>query len=189
MSIASTALAGPPSAPDYGVVDPVGITNLPPQWMSDVDKIIPAPSTPFGQIHIVTDPLMVNWPTDNTTQGWTTFWCQSTVGFQYNIGATGLEARSRYNVHAVGGSVEYSLVEVPGAIPLEPGVWVLPWTAAPVDLDLGQFVSDAGGSGGVKGAVRLTAGRAYEVITVISASGGTPVLSTPADDANGFMVY
>ncbi len=182
--VPTAVLAGAPTNPNYGVVDPVGITNLPPDWMSDVDKIIPAPKAPGGQIHIVDDPL--NSVVTDETLGWVTFWCQSTVGFQYNTGVNALEPLSNYNVRAVGAVFEMVPPGTPGAIDTGEGFWILP--TGGVDWDLGAFKTDASGLGGVKGVVPLSPG-VYLVTTVVTDSSGAPVLTTPQDDADEFIVY
>jgi hypothetical protein len=177
-------VAGPSSPPDYGRYNPANLPGQPPEeW--GVEKVIPSPSTPGGAVRIITDPLVGPPPAD----GWVTFRCQSRLGFQYNIGATGLNPVSRYSVRAEGVRFEFVLEPTGGAIEIEPGLWILPWTLAPVELDLGTFRTDANGSGGVRGVSRLPAGYAYDVGTVISNADGDPVLWSPIDDTNGFIVY
>ncbi len=178
-----TVLAGPPSPPDYGRYNPADLPGQPPEeW--GVEKVIPSPSTPGGAVRIITDPLE-----GPTAEGWVTFWCQSRLGFQYNIGATGLDPVSTYSVNAYGVQIEIVPPGTAGAVEIEPGLWILPSTAVPIELDLGTFRADGNGSGGVKGVSRLSAGYVYDVLTVISDANDTPVLWSPDDDTNGFVVY
>jgi hypothetical protein len=185
MGLSSVAVvAGPPSPPDYGKYNPADLPSQPPEeW--GVEKVIPSPSAPGGAVRIITDPLVGLPPAD----GWVTFRCQSRLGFQYNIGGTGLNPVSRYSVRAEGVRFEFVLEPTGGAIEIEPGLWILPWTLTPIELNLGTFRTDANGSGGVRGVSRLPAGYAYDVGTVISNANGDPVLWSPIDDTNGFIVY
>ena len=108
---ASLALAGSPSPPNYGNWNPLGedLGPLPPglTWEDiGVEKVRP-PYLDGDSTHIVTDALApVADPT--TPAGWVTFWCLSTVGFNYNIGATNLDPLSRYSVRASGIQAEFS---------------------------------------------------------------------------------
>jgi hypothetical protein len=177
-------VAGPSSPPDYGKYNPADLSNQPPEeW--GVEKVIPSPSTPGGAIRIITDPLEGLPPAD----GWVTFRCQSRLGFQYNIGATGLDPVSTYSVKAYGVQILIVTEDTPGAVELEPGLWVDFSTLTPIELDLGTFRTDANGSGGIKGVAKQRAGYVYDVGTVISDTNGTPVLWSPIDDTNGFIVY
>jgi len=177
-------LAGPLSPPDYGTYNPTALPDQPPEeW--GVEKVIFSPSTPGGAVRIITDPLVGLPPAD----GWVTFWCQSRLGFQYNIGATGLDPVSTYSVKAYGVQIQIVPPGTAGAVEIEPGLWILPSTSTPVELDLGTFRTDAKGSGGVKGVAQLPAGYVYDVGTVISDADGTPVLWSPSDDTNSFVVY
>jgi hypothetical protein len=189
---ATAVLAGPPSPPNYGTYNPTQQPGQPPEeW--GVEKVIPIPSAPGGTVRIITD-LLAGIDSDAT--GWVTFWCQSHLGFQYNIGAIGLDALSRYSVEATGGQVMIVPEGTPGAVELEEGLWIDPSTALAVDLDLGSFKTDANGLGGVNGVSRLPSGWVYEVAVVVSDSDGVPVLG-PAEspppmsgpDTNGFIVY
>jgi len=178
----AVALAGPPSPPDYGNYNPLDLLGPPESW--GVEKILPS-LAPGGQTHIVTDPL-IGLP---SASGWVTFWCQSKVGFQHNIGATGLEPLSRYSVRAFGIQALIVPPGTPGAIDTGAGFWILLSSISPIELDLGAFKTDANGMGGVKGAAQLPAGYAYDVGTVVFDGAGVPVLWSPADDPNGFIVY
>lgn len=177
-------LAGPPSPPDYGTYNPADLPGQPPEeW--GVEKVIPSPSIPGGAVRIITDPLVGIPPAD----GWVTFWCQSRLGFQYNIGATGLDPVSTYSVKAYGVQIIIVTEDTPGAVEIEPGLWVDFSTLTPLELDLGTFRTDANGSGGIKGVAKQSAGYVYDVGIVISDADGTPVLWSPSDDTNGFIVY
>ncbi len=182
-------LAGPPSPPDYGRYNPTDLPGQPPEeW--GVEKAIPSPSAPEGAVRIITDLLA------GEGDGWVTFWCQSRLGFQYNIGVTGLDGLSRYSINASGGQILIVPEDTPGAVELEPGLWVDFSTLTPVELYLGTFKTDANGRGGVNGVTKLSSGYVYEVAVVVSDSDGVPVLG-PADspppftgpDTNGFIVY
>jgi hypothetical protein len=177
-------LAGPPSPPDYGTYNPADLPGQPPEeW--GVEKVIPSPSIPGGAVRIITDPLVGIPPAD----GLVTFWCQSRLGFQYNIGATGLDPVSTYSVKAYGVQIIIVTEDTPGAVEIEPDLWVDFSTLTPLELDLGTFRTDANGSGGIKGVAKQSAGYVYDVGTVISDADGTPVLWSPSDDTNGFIVY
>ncbi|MDR9459248.1 MAG: hypothetical protein RI591_03760 [Dehalococcoidia bacterium] len=182
----AVALAGPPSPPDYGKYNPTDQPGQPPEeW--GVEKVIPSPSAPGGAVRIITDPLEGT----SLASGWITFWCQSRLGLKYNIGATGLNPVSTYGVKADG--VQIQIVQAgEGVVPfeIEPGLWVDLATLTPVpELDLGMFHTDANGRGGVRGVVKLEAGYVYDVVTSISDTDGTPVLWSPSNDTNGFIVY
>jgi hypothetical protein len=185
-------LAGSSTPPDYGKYNPTNQPGQPPEeW--GVEKVIPIHSSPGGVARIITD-LLAGIESDAT--GWVTFWCQSSLGFQYNIGATGLDGTSRYSVKASGGQILIVPEGTTGASELEPGVWVDFSTLTPIELDLGTFMTDANGRGGVKGVTKLPSGHVYEVAVIVSDSNGTPLLG-PAEspppmtgpDTNGFIVY
>ena len=196
------ALAGPPSPPDYGKYNPTDQPGQPPEeW--GVEKVIPSPSAPGGAVRIITDPLVGLVGTDvPAATGWVTFWCQSKIGFKYNIGTIGLNRLSKYGVTAYGVQIQVVPPGTAGAIGIEPGLWVLLSTSTPVELDLGTFRTDANGSGGVKGVSRLSAGYVYD-LTVEVSDGVTKVLepglmllpsppnppNTWGPDTNGFTVY
>jgi hypothetical protein len=198
--IPAVVLAGPPSPPNYGTYNPTGQPDQPPEWWG-VEKVIPIASAPGGVVRIITDPL-VGIGSDAT--GWVTFWCQSNKGFQYNIGATGLNRLSTHSVKAYGARI--NIVQGPGVFPIiepEPGLWIDLSTAIYVELDLGTFKTDANSLGGVKGVSKLPSGPyIYDVAVVVSDSNGVPVLGPaafppipgpfpypPGTDTNGFMVY
>jgi hypothetical protein len=189
---ATGVLAGSPTSPDYGQYNPTGQPDQPPEsW--GVEKVIPIPSAPGGVVRIITD-LLAGIESDAT--GWVTFWCQSTKGFQYNIGTVGLNPLSTYTVHASGIQAEVVAPNTPGSnyIPSE-GIWIIVIDPA-LDLDLGSFKTDANGLGGVKGVYKLAAGYLYVVGVVVYDNNDAPVLG-PAEspppmsgpDTNGFIVY
>lgn len=185
----TSALAGSPSPPNHGKVDPVGIwpPYMPPlNLLTGVEKVFPS-SPAIGQIHIITDPL-VPVGEDPDANGWVTFWCQSTVGFQYNIGATGLDPLSRYSVSANGLKAQIVPAGTPDAIDSGEGFYYVVVDPA-YHLDLGTLKADANGSGGVKGVTQLQNGRLYILWTEVRASNGALVLVTPGDDPNAFVVY
>jgi len=190
----AVALAGPPNAHGYGVVDPLKLWDPPPPWFYDVLKVIPAQTAPGGQIRVVTDGLAAT-PAGGTASGTAVFWCQSTVGFQHNIVTTGLVPLSKYTVAGEGIRFRFYLSDpLDGSIQLEPGVWASPWLATPVDpINLGTFKSDANGYGGVRGAIRLESGYVYEVSIEVSDANGIqvlgPALENGVPDLTGFMVY
>ena len=196
----TTVLAGSPSTPNYGVVDPVKITNLPPEWMYDVEKIIPAFKAPGGQIRVVMDGLAAT-PDGGSASGTIVFWCQSTVGFQYNIVTSGLDAISRYTVE--GSGIKAQPIAPPaGANPGDPSTWPPNVFFAEgtwfqivnlVHLDLGSFRTDSNGLGGVKGAIKLDPGYLYDISVVVSDAEGAIVLGPAIEggvaDTTGFIVY
>ena len=182
--------AGAPSPPNYGKVDPVGLWPPPPypplSVLTDVEKVLPS-KAPDGQSRIINDPLV---PTGqgSSASGWVIFWCQSQMGFQYNIGATGLNPLSTYSVHAVGVKAQIVTSDTPGAeyVPGE-DIWIK--IVGFPDLDLGKLRTDANGSGGVKGVTQLEGVYLYIVSTVVRDSIGNTALATPEDDPNAFLVY
>jgi hypothetical protein len=190
MALSTTVVfAGSTSPPNYGTVDPVGIwpPYMPPlNLLTGVEKVIPS-SPAIGQIHIITDPL-VRVGDDTDANGWVTFWCQSQIGFQYNIGATGLDPLSKYSVYANGVKAQIVPPGTPGAIDSGEGFYYV--VVDPnYHLDLGTLKADANGSGGVKGVAQLQSGCLYILWTVVGDSNGAPVLGSPVDDPNAFVVY
>jgi hypothetical protein len=160
---ATTAVAGPPSPPSFGNYNPLNLPNEPLEsW--GVEKIVPQLGT-YGEgpessdsIHIITDPL-ADPNNSSAVGGWVTFWCQSTVGFHYNIGATDLEPNSTYTVHASGS----------------------------VHLSLGTIHTDANGRGSASGVKTLAPGGYYVVVSVKDSQDNT-VLDSHAD-GQGFLVF
>jgi len=179
----ATVLAGPTSPPDYGKYNPHNLLAPPEDW--GVEKVLPS-HAPGGQTHIITDPLV-----GSDANGWVTFWCQSKIGFQYNIGTySGLNPLSKYSVRAHGVKIQIVPAGTPGGIDTHEGFWIDPTTLTVIEpLELGAFRTDANGLGGVKGVVKLQSGWLYDVGTVVSDIDGHSVLWSPADDTNGFIVY
>jgi hypothetical protein len=192
MALFPTAVfAGSPSPPNYGTIDPTKIwpPYLPPLTdpsMAGVEKVIPAPKAPGGQIHIITDPL-VPVGDDVDANGWVTFWCQSQIGFKYNIGATGLNRLSTYHVYSVGPDFLLAAEGDPGAIDVGEGMWGIP--QPPIALDLGTLKTDAKGSGGVNGVAKLSSGHLYILWTIVNDGTSATILGSPQDDPNAFVVY
>jgi hypothetical protein len=168
--------AGPPNPPNYGVVDPVGID---PGLYGDEEKIIPAPNSAEGQIHIVTDYLLDN---SNQDGGWVTFWCSSTVGFQYNIGAYDLEPLSVFAVNADGIELTF---DPNGPIEIEGVHFSL---VGLVELDLGNLYTDANGLGGVNG-IQTLAPDVYELFVRVTDSDSNVVLESDPADPQDLIVY
>ena len=181
LTMASPALAGPPSPPDYGTQDPTGTGDCG-GWL---EKCKP-PYVHGESTHIVTDPLE---PTgvDQDAEGWVNFWCSSTVGFQYHIGASGLDPKSEYAVIASGMQVSPASPGAPGAIEIFPGFWV--FIVGPVLLDLGTLHTDANGLGSVRGVEQLMPDMYALNVQVMTVPGGVVVLEMPADDQADFLVY
>ncbi len=106
--------------------------------------------------------------------------------------AGGLVPLSRYSVSAETDTFEYSLTFVPGGVPIE-NFWILPWTYQHITLDLGTFKTDSNGLGGVKGTIKLEAGRLYDSTVTVFDNIGTKVLEPDLEggipDTSGFMVY
>jgi hypothetical protein len=192
LALSSTpVLAGSPNPPNYGTVDPVKIwpSYLPPLTdpsMSGVEKVIPIPNAPGGQVHIITDPLVLV-DDEGDASGWVTFWCQSQIGFQYNIGATGLNRLSTYQVYSAGFDYLLAAEGDEGAVYIGEGMWGIP--QPPLGLDLGTLKTDADGSGGVKGVAKLSSGHIYILWTIVNDGTNTTVLGSPEDDPNDFVVY
>ena len=186
LTTSSAVFAGSPSPPDYGIPNPIDLEGVG-DW---VEKALPS-------THIVTDPLS---PVEDgpDAEGWVTFWCESTLGFQYNIGTTGLERLSWYSVKTYGVKLQIVSEGTPDAVEIEDGLWVL-WPPVVMEpLDLGTFKTDVNGSGGVRGVARLQGGYAYMIWGQIFDISGDPVLvleSPPGPDwpgpgdPNGFLVY
>ena len=137
----ATVLAGPPEGPNYGKNDPHELwdTEFPFGTPEEIglEKIQPSSSAPGGEVHIVTDPLAEVGTERLVYAGWVTFWCQSKIGFQYNIG-TELDDLSRYIVEA------------------QPLDEFFQDEGDPIVL--GSFQTDVNGMGGVRGVHKLEDG-------------------------------
>ncbi len=157
----SIVLAGSPEGHPFGNSDPTGHGHGP-----GVVKLVPAPWAPEGTLHIVNDPLAATPDGDPDSTGWVIFWCQSKVGFQYNIGVTGLAPLTNYTVVA----------EFPGPAP---------------DPVLGTLHTDANGLGSFSGVLQLEPGGYFLRINVLDSNDINVLSSGPSgsNDGQGFGVY
>lgn len=103
--LAGTAVAGPPGPPNFGVMEPASDGCPWPDFLNPVldaggvGKCLPT-SIAWSEdgVRVVTDPLVGS----GGAAGWVTFWCQSTMGFRFSVGAVGLNPMSSYAVSATG---------------------------------------------------------------------------------------
>lgn len=151
---AGVAAAGPPAPPSYG--DPAGQQN--PQgldhcWHPDPVKCLRTGWASGDEVHIVADPFAG----DGT--GVVTFWCQSIVGFKYQIWVADLAPRTTYTVTTVGS----------------------------LTTTLGTFRTDPAGYGTLNGLLKLDPGGYFLILQVRNAAGAV-VLNTAAD-GQGFGVF
>ena len=175
-------LAAPPNPPDYGKVDPLNISNID-EFLPQILKVIPAPWVSYTvspeqepyQVHIVNDPLVeVN---GSGATGSVTFWCQSQVGFQYQIIASGLASNTSYNVTTSFLDFVHFEFEDPTL--------------------LGILHTDVNGNGSVRGVIPLPPSTLFPYYLIVGVDlDGTPVLGPGADpnepfglDGQGFIVY
>lgn len=159
---ATPALAGPPGPPDYGTVNPTGLSCPPAAW--GVEKCLPAGWAPESSgVHIVTDEFVDT----GAAAGTVTFWCQSINGFKYDVRVHDLDRNATYTVKAVGGGL------VNGA-------------PVAVELDLGVLHTDTNGGGTTAGVEQLANGF-YELVVQVWA-GSVLVLDT-STDPQGFVVF
>ncbi len=156
MMLASSgmATAGPKAPPNYGVQNPQELEDC---WHPDPVKCFTTGWADGGEVHIVADPIEVVGTTDE--KGIVTFWCQSIVGFKYQISVADLEPRATYTVTTVGTVV----------------------------TTLGSFRTDPAGYGVLNGLLKLPPG-GYHLILQVRDATGTVVLDT-ASDGQGFLVY
>lgn len=188
VALSSTAaLAGPPSPPNYGKVDPVGIwpPYLPPlNLLTGVEKVIPSSPT-IGQIHIITD-LLLPTEFDQDAAGNVTFWCQSQIGFQYHIVTSGLAPKSAYAVTAEG--LQLTL-DPSGPIITDIGNFSIVSTVGP--LNLGILHTDANGLGAVHGVKKLepVAPDLYVLMVYIRNASDQIVLQSDPYDPQDLVVY
>ena len=148
------AAAGPKAPPNYG--DPAGQQNpqeLDECWHPDPVKCFTTGWASGHEVHIVADPFT------GQGSGTVTFWCQSIVGFKYQVTVAGLEPQATYTVKTVGS----------------------------VATTLGTFRSDPSGYGTLNGLLKLTPGSYYLVLQVWD-SNGALVMDTHAD-GQGFGVF
>lgn len=104
--LSRAAVAGPPGPPNFGVMEPKGTDACPwPDFLNPVldaggvGKCLPA-SIAWSEngVRVVADPLAGT----GGAAGWVTFWCQTTMGFRFSVGAVGLAPNSAYTVTATG---------------------------------------------------------------------------------------
>lgn len=151
LAASGVAAAGPKAPPDYGVQNPQGLEHC---WHPDPVKCFTTGWASGDEVHIVADPLVG----DGT--GVVTFWCQSIVGFKYQIWVEGLAPKATYTVTAVGS----------------------------FSTTLGTFRTDPAGYGTLNGLLKLAPGGYYVILEVRDAN-GTVVLRGPANDGQGFEVF
>lgn len=148
------ATAGPKAPPSFGVQNPQELEHC---WHPDPVKCFTTGWADGDEVHIVADPIEPVGT--NVEKGVVTFWCQSIVGFKYQIWVSDLEPGARYTVTTVG-----SLSET-----------------------LGTFRTDPHGYGTLNGLLKLPPGEYYVVLQVRDAT-GTVVYDT-ASDGQGFIVF
>ncbi|HEU5085029.1 MAG TPA: hypothetical protein VFU14_16930 [Acidimicrobiales bacterium] len=165
---AAPASAAPPGPPDYGVVEPSGISDKGCPWPdvvneepehADAQKCLPQSIPWSGNFHpedallptygvrIISDAL-----TGTTGTGQFTFRCQSRVGLQYKVTVQGLTPRTEYTVE------------------------VLHLGPQPMTHVLGTFTTDQSGNGILNGILQLDGG-GYGFLVFVKDVGGATVLS------------
>jgi hypothetical protein len=105
LAVSRVAVAGPPGPPSFGVMEPASNACPWPDFLNPVldaggvGKCLPA-SIAWSEngVRVVTDPLVGT----GGAAGWVTFWCQSTMGFRFSVGAVGLAPTTTYAVTATG---------------------------------------------------------------------------------------
>lgn len=150
----ATATAGPQAPPDYGVQNPQGLDHC---WHPDPVKCFTTGWADGDEVHIVADPLEVVGTTDE--KGMVTFWCQSIVGFKYQVWVSDLEPSSTYTVTTVGS----------------------------ITTTLGTFRTDPAGYGVLNGMLKLDPGGYFLILQVRDATNA--VVYDTASDGQGFMVF
>ena len=148
------ATAGPKAPPSYGVQNPQGLEHC---WHPDPVKCFTTGWSGDEEVHIVADPIEVVG-TDQAS-GMVTFWCQSILGFKYQIWVEDLEPKATYTVTTVGSFA----------------------------ATLGQFRTDPAGYGTLNGLMKLPPG-GYYLMLQIRDGDGTVVLDS-ASDGQGFGVF
>lgn len=148
------ATAGPKAPPNYGVQNPQGLDHC---WHEDPVKCFTTGWSGDDEVHIVADPIEI--VDSGQVKGIVTFWCQSIVGFKYQIWVEGLEPKSTYTVTTVGSFV----------------------------ATLGQFRTDPAGYGTLNGLMKLPP-RGYFLILQIRDAAGAVILDS-ASDGQGFRVF
>jgi hypothetical protein len=145
------ASAGPRSPANYGVQNPQQLPNC---WHPDPVKCFSTGWSSGEEVHVVADPFE-----GEDGIGVVTFWCQSNIGFKYQIWVADLEPGSHYTVTTVG----------------------------TFSTTLGTFRTDPAGYGGLNGVRKLAPGGYYLVLQIRDSSGAI-VLDTTAD-GQGFGVF
>ena len=148
------ATAGPRAAPNFGVQNPQGLEHC---WHPDPVKCFTTGWASGDEVHIVADPIEVVGTTQES--GVVTFWCQSIVGFKYQIWVADLEPQAVYTVTTTGSFA----------------------------TTLGTFRTDPKGYGTLNGLLQLPPGDYYLILEVRDTS-GTLLLDT-ASDGQGFGVF
>lgn len=154
LASAGFAAAAPKAPPDYGVQNPQGLEHC---WHPDPVKCFTAGWAGGDEVHIVADPIEVAGTT--VEKGTVTFWCQSIVGFKYQIWVSDLEPRTSYTVTTVGSFT----------------------------TTLGTFRTDPAGYGVLNGMLKLEPGGYYLVLQIRDATGA--VVYDTASDGQGFGVF
>lgn len=144
------ASAGARAPADYGVQNPQGLEHC---WHPDPVKCITTGWASGDEVHIVADPFT------GAGTGMVTFWCQSIVGFKYQIWVADLDPRTTYTVTSIGSFA----------------------------TTLGSFRTDPAGYGTLNGVLKLPPG-GYFLILQIRDANNTVVLDTSAD-GQGFGVF
>lgn len=151
---AGIATAGPKAPPSFGVQNPQELEHC---LHPDPVKCFTAGWADGEEVHIVADPIEVVGT--STEKGIVTFWCQSIVGFKYQIWVSDLEPRSTYTVTTVGSFA----------------------------TTLGTFRTDPAGYGTLNGLLKLPPGEYYLILQVRDAT--DTVVYDSASDGQGFGVF
>jgi hypothetical protein len=176
--VAAPALAAPSGPPNYGVMEPRGISDKGCPWPdeenddpihADAQKCLPQ-NIPWSVtehegvtssgVRIISDDLVGEALPAATGQ--VTFRCQSRVGLEYKVTAQGLEERTSYTVVA------------------------LQFGAGPVTL--GTFTSDTRGNGILNGVLHLPKGGYGFMFSVVDGNGATVLVMDPIDPVVGIAV-
>lgn len=150
----SGAFAGPRVPPNFGVQNPQGLEHC---WHPDPVKCFTTGWADGKEVHIVADPIEVVGTTDE--RGIVTFWCQSNIGFKYQLWLSELEPMSTYSVTTVGDFV----------------------------TTLGTFRTDPAGYGALNGILKLDPGEYYVMLQVRDDVGA--VVYDTVTDGQGFVVF
>lgn len=154
LSGAGIATAGPGGPPSFGVQNPQGLDDC---WHPDPVKCFTTGWADGHEVHIVADPIEVVGT--DVEKGTVTFWCQSIVGFKYQVWVSDLEPSSTYTVTTVGA----------------------------LATTLGTFRTDPAGYGVLNGLLRLDPGEYYLILQVRDGTGA--VVYDTASDGQGFRVF